>query len=139
MCTYVVLYWMCRSENRITYWTVAILNIIRCKTKADVRLLYTHISTVLNCISLSYAKHITLTGIHVNCNGRVIAFTKGHTYVVLKWFWTDLYGHKTWRHGVPTHWLTGQHIEVTQVNKTITDNTTMDKYTKGLRDNYTRT
>ena len=35
--------------------------------------------------------------------------------------------------------MTGHHIEVTQVNKTITDNTQMDKYTKGLRDNYTRT
>ena len=44
----------------------------------------THISTVLKCISLSYAKHLKLTGIHVNFNGRVIAVTKGHTYVVLK-------------------------------------------------------
>ena len=35
---------------------------------------------------------------------------------------------------VTTQRLTGQHIEVIQVNKTITD-----KYTKGLRDNYTLT
>jgi len=40
---------------------------------------------------------------------------------------------------VTTQRLTGQHIEVIQVNKTITDNTHMDKYAKGLRDNYTRT
>ena len=51
----------------------------------------------------------------------------------------DLYGHKTWRHGVTTQWLTKQRIDVTQVDNTITDNTQMDKYTKGLRDNYTRT
>ena len=37
------------------------------------------------------------------------------------------------------YYTMADHIDVTQVNKTITDNTQMDKYTKGLRDNYTRT
>ena len=37
------------------------------------------------------------------------------------------------------YYTMADHIDVTQVNKTITDNTQMDKYKKGLRDNYTRT